>query len=132
LLQFCSCTERTLTSVLYLWLASIGLLAYVFVCVVLCVCRKSFTNTFYILLTHCAIGDIAYLLLNIVYVVPFSIANRFLIDENVAQFLANLNTVFYSLVFILVGPISLNRLMAILGTFSGAIQKSWIYMVRFV
>ena len=93
-----------------------GLVLYVFDVLIFVLNRQSFNNSFYILAGHCAVGDMANLLVVIVYVVPLSWANDFVVvGERAAQLLANLDSVIFNTIFILLGPVALNRLMAILG-----------------
>ena len=106
---------RLITCIFYLVLSIIGVVLYIFDMYVMYKHRHVFDNTFYILIAYLAVGDIMYLLQIIFYTVPFSIANEFFIPEYLAQLIANGNTVLFNTIFAFLGPIALNRLMAIIG-----------------
>ena len=116
--NFISPTTRTLTCIFYLIFASCGLVVYTFDLVVFVKHRATFTNSFYILAGHCAIGDISWLLNFVLYAVPISWSNSFgFIGEEFGQIWANVDSVMFNTIRILLGAVALNRLMAILGNY---------------
>ena len=112
----------------YLILCLIGLIAYDLVLVALIKNSYAFTHTFYIFVWHLAIVDIIYLMINLVLVVPASFANTLPFGQFWTNFIANLDTLCWHMIYLLMGelywhctcanhsltgPISLNRLFAI-------------------
>ena len=106
---------RLITCIFYLISSLIGVILYIFDMYVMYKHRNTFNNTFYILVGYCAVGDILYLFNIIFYIVPFSIANQFFIHDKIAIALGNGDSFFFNTIFVFLGPVALNRFMAIRG-----------------
>ena len=87
----------------YLVFCLTGLIAYGIVLAAIIKNSHVLTHTFYILIWHLAIADIMYLMTNLVLVVPASFANVLPFGEFWSNLIANLDSLCWNMICLLMG-----------------------------
>ena len=88
---------------IYLVLCLTGLIAYGIVLAAIVKNSHAFTHTFYVLVWYLAVADIAYLMTDLILVVPASFANALPFGKYWTDLIANLDTLFWFMICLLMG-----------------------------